>query len=469
MQEPTTLPLVVQKYGGTSIGTAERLLNVAEIVKSSLTTSRVIVVLSAMSSLKKTEGTTARLLEAAHEALTPDSSRYLDIIEKIEHDHIKAVRLAVTAPDIRAATEADIKHECKTLKGFLEAAQRRREAVRAHLHRRAAVAAAGYIGLDKVVGQPFGAPDHAFYTYLTARLRATLARGPCVPVVTGYLGPVPGSLLGTIGRGYTDLTAALVAVAVDGAELQIWKEVDGIFTADPRKAPKARLLASISPEEAAELTYYGSEVIHPFTMAQVIRARIPIRIKNTFRPDGAGTVILPNGMAVDGAGASHVSQSKKARAENHPTAVTIKDDVTVINVHSNRKSVSHGFFASIFTTLDKFGIVVDLIATSEVHISMALGPNVLDPRLDMAIAELRAHGDVDVIKDLAILSLIGQLKHMIGIASRMFTVLAKHGVNIEMISQGASEINISCVIEAKFAEVAIRAVHDEIILADMEQ
>jgi aspartate kinase len=108
-------------------------------------------------------------------------------------------------------------------------------------------------------------------------------------------GPVPGSLLKTIGRGYTDLTAALISVATTASELQIWKEVDGVFSADPRKVNSARLLAHLSPEETAELTYYGSEVIHPFTMDQVIRASIPIRIKNTFNPSGHGSVIIPSG------------------------------------------------------------------------------------------------------------------------------------------------------------------------------
>lgn len=100
-----------------------------------------------------------------------------------------------------------------------------------------------------------------------------------IPVLTGYFGVVPGGLLNGVGRGYTDLCAALGAVGVQAEELQIWKEVDGIFTADPRKVPNARLLDSVTPEEAAELTYYGSEVIHPFTMEQVIKAKIPIRIK----------------------------------------------------------------------------------------------------------------------------------------------------------------------------------------------
>lgn len=192
----------------------------------------------------------------------------------------------------------------------------------------------------------------------------------------GYFGPVPGSLLAQIGRGYTDLCAALCAVGLQAKELQVWKEVDGIFTADPRKVPSARLVPVITPDEAAELTYYGSEVIHPFTMEQVIRAQIPIRIKNVENPKGSGTIIYPDEAFPRGI-AEHPSadspafvKEEKDKVEGRmPTAVTIKDGMVVLNIHSNRKTISHGFLARIFGTLDRAGVVVDLISTSEVHVS----------------------------------------------------------------------------------------------------
>jgi aspartate kinase len=198
-------------------------------------------------------------------------------------------------------------------------------------------------------------------------------------VITGYFGVVPGSLLSQIGRGYTDLCAALCAVGVQASELQVWKEVDGIFTADPRKVPTARLVPIITPDEAAELTYYGSEVIHPFTMEQVIRAKIPIRIKNVENPTGEGTIIYPaqsedmeegaSGSSAPGVGNKDVNEVVKIiDSIKMPTAVTIKDEIIVINIHSNRKTISHGFLARIFGTLDKTGVVVDLISTSEVHV-----------------------------------------------------------------------------------------------------
>lgn len=215
---------------------------------------------------------------------------------------------------------------------------------------------------------------------------------------------MPGSLLTSIGRGYTDLCAALAAVGLQSQELQIWKEVDGIFTADPRKVKTARLLPIITPEEAAELTYYGSEVIHPFTMEQVIKSEIPIRIKNVENPKGSGTIIFPDTQSSSGnAGYATPPPTPAVLARNgyhldlsrkHPTAVTVKDKICVLNVHSNRKNVSHGFLAKIFMALDYHNIIVDLISTSEVHVSMALSSDVVESNLEKAITELKKLGTV---------------------------------------------------------------------------
>jgi hypothetical protein len=225
---------------------------------------------------------------------------------------------------------------------------------------------------------------------------------PSLRRVAGYFGVVPGSLLKQVGRGYTDLCAALIAVGLKAAELQIWKEVDGIFSADPRKVPTARLIPIITPDEAAELTYYGSEVIHPFTMEQVIRASIPIRIKNVENPTGSGTVIYPETSApIDGEGGTgaEVAQPRpiKKFPEHLPTAVTIKDSIIIINIHSNRKTISHGFLARIFGTLDRFGVIVDLISTSEVHVSMAIHADLMRKDIEKMVKELKKIGTVRLL------------------------------------------------------------------------
>ncbi|KAG0164248.1 Aspartokinase [Apophysomyces sp. BC1034] len=483
------LPWVVQKFGGTSIG--KFLDNIAnQVIKEYVKQNRLVVVCSARSGESKQTGTTNRLIRAANDALKPGSNEYLTIIRELLEDHLKVADDMIQHPDIRNNLKNDIEHDCAKLKSFLEAAQIINEisprskdiiiGVGEKLACRIVAAVlqdrdidAMFVSLENIIDREFEVLDQKFYDYLAQRMAEAIKNcGNKVPVVTGFFGIVPGSLLNTVGRGYTDLCAALTAVGLGAEELQIWKEVDGIFTADPRKVKSARLLPIITPEEASELTYYGSEVIHPFTMEQVIRSHIPIRIKNVENPRGQGTIIFPTDI-VSKDGVATPPHSPKVLAENgysldlsrkYPTAVTIKDNVIVLNVHSNRKSVSHGFFAQIFSTLDRYGVVVDLISTSEVHVSMALGVDSEDKDLERVIADLRSVGRVDVLKNMAILSLVGkQMKNMVGIAGMMFTTLASAGVNLEMISQGASEINISCVIDEASAVTAMNVIHDQLL------
>ncbi|TFL03630.1 Aspartate/glutamate/uridylate kinase [Pterulicium gracile] len=410
--------------------------------------------------------------------ILPEFNKTVDIIRV---QHLDAARAAVRNPEVLQALEAEIERDCDWLRGFLFAAQvineispRSKDSIVGlgeRLACRIVTAAlvdqgidAEYVSLENIIPEFDGEDsavettlDQAFYDRLALAVGNRVKQcGPRIPVVTGFFGPTPGSLLTQIGRGYTDLLSALLAVGLSEStsELQIWKEVDGIFTADPRKVPTARLIPVISPDEAAELTYYGSEVVHPFTMEQVIRRRIPIRIKNVENPVGGGTVIRPD---EDGDGEEGEEGKGKGKA---PTAVTIKENIVVLNVNSNRKSVSHGFLAGIFGTLDQYGVVVDLISTSEVHVSMAIENNIKERLFDRLVVELRKSGTVSTHRQMAILSLVGkQMRNMYGTAGRMFSVLAEGNVNIEMISQGASEINISCVIREQDAVKALNLIH----------
>ncbi|TFK72779.1 aspartate kinase [Pluteus cervinus] len=418
-------------------------------------------------------------------------------IDLIRQEHLTAARASVDDPEILRALEDEIERDCEWLRSFLFAAQvideispRSRDSIMGLGERLACKIMtavlrdqgidAEYVSLENIVpdsgdDEPLDSNqslNQAFYDKLAIAVGERIKRcAPRVPVVTGFFGPVPGSLLRQIGRGYTDLLSSILAVGVGASELQIWKEVDGIFTADPRKVSTARLIPLISPDEAAELTYYGSEVVHPFTMEQAIRKKIPIRIKNVENPLGGGTVIHPDPDTLENGDpapmaipfqplASIASPFNDLQDRRQPTAVTIKEHIVVLNVHSNRKSVSHGFLAGIFGTLDRFGVVVDLISTSEVHVSMAIEDGLARKFLERLVGELKKSGTVTLHKDMAILSLVGkQMRNMVGIAGRMFTTLAQGNVNIEMISQGASEINISCVIEGRDAVKALNLIH----------
>lgn len=443
------------------------------------------MVCSARSTSSKAEGTTNLLLLAAQEAENPESKAHEAIVKAICDGHLQAVEACIRWKELREDVSQLIRDECHHLSILLEATQkigeissRSRDKIiskgeklscqlmTAILQDQGMIAR--LVDLSDVVPRESSAsPDQVFYGNIAASIRRSIqACGDAVPVVTGYFGTVPGGLLDTVGRGYTDLCAALTAIGLGAKELQVWKEVDGIFTADPRRVPTATLLSTVSPAEAAELTFYGSEVIHPFTMEQVIQAQVPIRVKNVMNPQGEGTVIRPS----DALGRDDVAETRRPK---RPTAVTTKRDILVISVCSNKRTLSHGFFANIFMILDRWRLSVDLISTSEVHVSMALhsesvslcgaGDGTLDvigTDLQGAIHELENYGKVDVKNHMAILSLVGkQMKLMRGIAGKMFSTLGEHNINIEMISQGASEINISCVIEEREADRALNVLH----------
>jgi aspartate kinase len=417
-------------------------------------------------------------LRAARDAENTQSGQYKTLVEAVRLEHVQVVQEQLKSVELRDQVIADLTAECERVLKVLEAAQTLGEISARCVDK---VMSAGeklscrvmaallqdrgvdsqYVDLSEIVDFPIGNSglDQDFYNKLAAAFGAKVeACGHRVPVITGYFGNIPGGLLDQIGRGYTDLCAALVAVGTRAKELQVWKEVDGIFTADPRKVPTARLLPTITPAEAAELTFYGSEVIHPFTMEQVIRAKIPIRIKNVMNPKNRGTIIFPDSVAeLERTTPGHDPRLFRTRSPSfmqrpkRPTAVTIKHNILVINVHSNKRSLSHGFFAGIFSVLDKWRLSIDLISTSEVHVSLALHSempllngngrddeyHVINEDLKGALNDLGRYGTVDIIPDMAILSLVGkQMKNMIGVAGRMFTTLGENNVNIEMISQG---------------------------------
>lgn len=297
---------------------------------------------------------------------------------------------------------------------------------------------------DQIVNQ-------AFYDELAISMgRLVKDSQATVPVVTGYFGRIPGGLLARIGRGYTDLCASLLTIGLEAEELQVWKEVEGFYTADPRRVPNAKLLSSISPEEASELTFNGSEIIHFFAMGQAVRSKIPIRVKNVMNPSGAGTLVKPM--------ESHSARTQFDRSidfdsgqSKRPAAMTSKHDIVVVNVFSQERSLRPSFFMDVITVLGRWQLAIDLVCTSQVQLSMAIhsqAPAMVDadddatianPNLVEAIEQLRKIGTVKVLSKMAVISLVGKsMRCSSGTAGRVFTVLGDNDMKIQMIAQGQS-------------------------------
>lgn len=475
---------LVQKYGGTSVGTSEAMLNVSNIIKNSLKTSKVVAVLSAMSSQKKSEGTTSKLIKAMENICNPEY--VLEITNEIKDHHIRVAKEAITNEDILIEIIENIDNEFSSLNTFLKAlsvvgeiSSKSKDYIVSVGEKLSANLLSGILrsqGIDSCYVNLEHAIEYSDLNHFKTTLNdkffktisdkfATLIQNCLnqnkVPVVTGFFGVIPGSLLSTIGRGYTDLCAALIAVGIKAKELQIWKEVDGIYTADPRKTPKAKLLKQLTASEAEELTYFGSEVIHPYVMKQAVLSGIPVKIKCVFNPEDAGTLIVLNDKAKSN------YRKSKLFLENEPTAVTIKDNTTLIHIHLNSKSGdnnSYNTFYSILKLLDDCGISADLVTISQNKIIMAITES--GKKLERFILKVKESQDADVKRGMCIVALITPpiIDKML-LTSKMLKVLSNNNIEVEMISQGASNNNIALVVSNDKAIKSMQLIHDECIVA----
>jgi aspartate kinase len=259
-------------------------------------------------------------------------------------------------------------------------------------------------------------------------------------ITGGFVGSDPENKTTTIGRGGSDYSAAIFAAALNARELQIWTDVDGMMTCDPRIIPNAKLIKEITYREAAELAFFGAKVLHPKTIYPAIEKNIPVYILNSFKPDLAGTLI---------SGDVHGDAKVKSLA--------FRRGISAINIHSNRMLGAYGFLAKTFEIFKKHKTSVDIIATSEVNISLTLDNS---QNLNFLNDDLREFAGVDVLNNMAIVTLVGEgIRDTAGISARFFGALK--GIVIRMVSIGASEVNISIVINEENLQYALEALHSE--------
>lgn len=272
-----------------------------------------------------------------------------------------------------------------------------------------------------------------------------------IPVVTGYFGHVKGGIIQDVGRGYTDLTSALCAGALGAKELQVWKESDGVFTGNPTKIAAATLLNIVTPDEASELTSFGNEVLHPFTMGCAIEDNVPIAILNTFKPDGLGTKICEG---------THEDLSKRP-GQNGVAAVCSKNDISLLTIENSGKLQAHEYFLKVFQCFARSQVKTDLISTSMHNLTVTLHETTTKEQAQAVLEEISSFANCDLEEHKSIVSLVGSgMRHTKGVAAKAFNALSSAGISIEMISQGASEINISVVIEAEDQNKAIHVLHE---------
>jgi aspartate kinase len=248
----------------------------------------------------------------------------------------------------------------------------------------------------------------------------------------------------TIGRGGSDYTAALIGAGLDAKAIEIWTDVDGLMTADPRVVPEARRIRVISFAEASELSYFGAKVLHPSTVLPAVERGIPVHIYNTHNPACEGTLI--------------VAEPRPSR--NLIKSIAFKRGVTIVNVTSTRMLLAFGFLRTIFEVFERHQTSVDVVTTSEVSVSMTLDNT---DRLEAIKRDLSGIGEVGVEREKAIVCVVGDnLKFKPGVAARLFQAI--ESTNVNMISQGASEINLTFVIDEGEVDRVIRSLHEEFFL-----
>lgn len=447
---------VVMKFGGTSVADPAAIRNVAHIVAAQAAHSPVLVVVSAMAGvtndlLRLCEIAPGRGLHDVERALGALQRRHCMTLEDLSQDAVDRFH------DARDA----INDECNQLRTVLESISVLREATPRAIDR---VAAAGELMSSRIVAGALAAvgldaqwidprklivtddahPALPLQVPIRERASQTLAaiheRG-AVAITGGFVGSTAAGITTTLGRGGSDYSASLLGSAIDAAEIQIWTDVDGMLTADPRVIPGARLVPRLSFDEAAELAYFGAKVLHPATILPAVERDIPVRILNTLQPGNEGSVIT----------------SKPAETRESLTAIACKRGISVVDVTSSRMLQAHGFLRGVFEVFDRHRTAIDVVTTSEVSISMSVDD---DRRLEAIERDLRAFGEVRIDRTMAIVSAVGDvLLRDTSIAAR--AVAALDGIPLRMVSQAASRRNLTVVVDESHVSQAMSRLYEE--------
>jgi aspartate kinase len=454
--------MVVQKFGGTSVADPEAIRRLIEIVRTARARDGrgPVVVVSAMSKV------TDALLSIATTAGAGRPGEALPRVDELRERHASAVR-ALVSGQTQAPLLAHIAGQFDQLADIVRALAILREVSPRSLD---VVAAMGELLNSRIIAAALteaGVPadwvdarcaivtdgEHTRATPRGAETRSALSKtltpildAGRVAVLGGFVGATADGYTTTLGRGGSDYSGAIVGAGIDAREIQIWTDVDGMLSADPRVVASPRLIAQLSFAEAAELAYFGAKVLHPSTILPAVERNIPVRILNSWKPDGAGTLIT----ARQGA-------AQNADGGTRLTGLASKKDVTVIDITSTRMLMAYGFLRRVFEVFERFRTAVDMVTTSEVSVSVTVDDR---RNLDAIVKALSEFSEVSIEDDLALLCAVGDgLQEEPEIAARVVSVLEE--VPLKMISQAASRRNITVVLRQSDLPHAMQRLHEE--------
>ena len=435
--------MIVMKFGGTSVESAEAIQRVMGIVKSRLD-RKPIVVVSAMGK------TTNRLLKIADLAVSGQRDEALRELTSLRDFHLRESGMERTVDE----HFQELSELVKGLAVLGELTPRSIDAISSFGERLSSLIVTNYFqhhGLKAahVDSRKVIITDHR-HTQAIPLFEETYAKlaGAIPPlakqqvvVMGGFIASTANGVTTTLGRGGSDFTAALVGGGVHAEAIEIWTDVNGIMTTDPRVCPDALRVKTISFEEAAELAYFGAKVLHPATILPAVQKNIPVLVLNSRNPENEGTRII----------------SLAPHCDSPFKSIAVKKRLTIIDVVASRMLMSHGYLKAIFEVFDKHKCPVDMVSTSEVSISLTVDSN---EKLPEVAADLSKLADVKYEGRKALVCMVGEnIRGQNGIAARVFSAI-RH-INVRMISQGASEINMSFMIDEDDADEAVRSLHAE--------
>lgn len=448
------MKLVVMKFGGTSVEDATAVARTAKIVEGRFAGGCIpVVVVSALAKV------TDQLLAAAAAAGSGDRASALATSSRLRQRHIEMAAQLLSPAGLKALEPSLHEHFdgleeiLRGLSAVRELTPRTSDMVVSYGERVSSlIVAAAFLdrGMPAVhidardciiTNHQHGKaiPDHAMIEARCAVHLRPLAEQGQIAVMGGFIGSAPDGTTTTLGRGGSDFTAALAGGALQAETIEIWTDVDGVMTTDPRVCPDALRVKAISFEEAAELAYFGAKVLHPATILPAVEKNIPVLVLNSRNPGNEGTritAIAPHG-------------------KNPFKSIAIKRRLTIIDLVASRMLMSHGYLRAIFEVFDRHKCAVDMVSTSEVSVSLTVDSNESLPEI---AAELGKLADVKYEGRKALICLVGSnIRGQNGIASQVFHAV-RH-VNVRMISQGASEINMSFMIEEDDVAEAVRSLH----------
>ncbi|MBI2576929.1 lysine-sensitive aspartokinase 3 [Candidatus Woesearchaeota archaeon] len=437
--------MLVMKFGGSSVGSAERIRNVCSIVRSRLAESPVVVV-SAL------QGITDSLIDAAKKAAKGNG--YEKVFQKIVDTHQAALQELGLSRELVEPLLKELQKKMEIIVKLRQTNVELMDEVQSFGERMSARIVAGELSRQGVPSKAFDAFEIGMVTnpnYGEAeplpdteeKINESLKKIKVVPVITGFIGKDSAGHITTLGRGGSDYTAAIIGASVGAKAIEIWTDVNGVMTTDPKIVPEAKTIETLSFEEASELAYFGAKVLHPKTILPAVQKNIPVRVLNSFEPQDRGTTITKRG-----------ELTRKV-----VKAIACKKHVIIISVSSTRMLAAHGFLSRLFAVFEEYRKSVDMLATSEVSVSLTVDD--MDD-VDNIEKDLKSIAEIEVKKNKSIVCVVGDgMKSTPGIGARVFSVMGKHKINVEMISQGASEINISFVVDDKDGENAVKALHKE--------